>query len=76
MSGGVVGVIRTMPRRKSTQPRDRFDLRIEPDWLDRIERQADRIGVSVSAYIRMATSQRLELDEASDPTLKDKPRKS
>jgi hypothetical protein len=62
------------PRKKSS-PRDRIDLRAEPDWIARVQRQADRLGVPFSAYIRLRTTEALERDEASDPSLKPKPPK-
>lgn len=55
-----------MPARKP-DTRDRVDLRAEPAWIARIAAQADRLGISVSAYIRLATTERLEKDEASAP---------
>lgn len=54
------------PSQPST--RDRVDLRADPAWVARIERQAERLGISVSAYIRLATTKQLEADEASDPS--------
>jgi hypothetical protein len=48
----------------------RFEMRAEQDWLDRVERQASRFGLTVAAYIRLAASERVERDEASDPSLK------
>lgn len=50
-------------------PRSRVDLRADPEWVARIERQAKRLGITVSAYIKQATSRALESDEATDPTL-------
>lgn len=47
--------------------RDRIDLRAEPAWIARVERQARRLGTSLSAYIRQATTRQLEKDEQSDP---------
>lgn len=47
--------------------RDRFDLRIEPALRARIERQAARLGLSESAYIRLAVTKLLETDEATEP---------
>lgn len=47
--------------------RDRIDLRADPDWIVRVQKQADRFGVPLSAYIRQATTDRLEKDEATDP---------
>ncbi len=52
-------------------PRDRIDLRAGPAWIARVQRQAERLGMSLSAYIRMATTERVEEDEATDPKLKD-----
>lgn len=49
--------------------RDRVDMRAEPAWMARVERQAARLGISVTAYIKMATSRQLEIDEATDPEL-------
>jgi len=52
--------------------RDRLDLRIDPDLNARLASQAERFGVSVSAYVRQAAAERLERDEATDPRLKSK----
>jgi hypothetical protein len=54
-------------RRPADDGRDRVELRADPAWLARVQRQADRLGVSVSAYIRQATTRQLEADEATDP---------
>jgi hypothetical protein len=53
-----------MPRKKKPE-RDRIDLRAEPDWIDRVQGHADRMGVSLSAYIRLATSERMDRDDAA-----------
>jgi predicted HicB family RNase H-like nuclease len=53
-------------------PRGRFDLRAEPEWLARVEAQAKRHGLSMSAYIRQATTIQLEQDEQTDPRAKKK----
>jgi hypothetical protein len=50
--------------------RDRLDLRAEPAWIARVRRQADRFGMSISAYIRAKTTEALEKDEATDEPLK------
>ena len=51
--------------------RDRIDLRADPAWVARIERQAERFGINLSAYIREAVTIRLEADESTDPSLSD-----
>ena len=55
----------------STPARDRIDLRAEPAWIARIEKQAARFGTNLSAYIREAVTIKLESDEQSDPSLSD-----
>lgn len=52
-------------------PRDRIDLRADPAWVARVERQAKRLGISLSAYIRQATTRQLTQDEADDPALEE-----
>jgi predicted HicB family RNase H-like nuclease len=52
------------------ESRDRFDLRIEPSLRRRIERQAERLGINASAYLRLAVTLKLEADEASEPKKK------
>lgn len=59
--------------RRIPADRDRLDLRAEPAWVARVRRQADRFGMSISAYIRAKTTEALERDEATDESLK--PRK-
>lgn len=61
-------------RSRKAQPRDRFDLRVDPDWLARIVRQAERFGMPVAAYIRGGATEKLERDEATDPAAKPKAR--
>lgn len=47
--------------------RERIDLRADAEWIARVQRQADRHGLSLSAYIRRATTKELEQDEATEP---------
>ncbi len=62
-------------RRKDPEvaSRDRVNVRIDPHLLARIEQQAERHGLSVSAYLRMAAAAAVEADEATDPDLKKHP---
>lgn len=55
----------TMPRQKSEEPRTRIDLRAEHDWIVRVQEHADRVGLSLSSYIRLATSERMDRDDAA-----------
>jgi hypothetical protein len=49
--------------KKPVPGRDRVDLRAEPEWIARVQAQADRLGMALSAYIRMATTKEVERDE-------------
>lgn len=44
----------------------RFELRVDQEWLDRIERQASRFGLTTAAYIRQACQLKLEADEGTE----------
>jgi hypothetical protein len=55
------------PSEDVAHARDRVDLRADPAWVARIERQAARLGQSVSSYIRLAVTLKLEADEANEP---------
>ena len=63
----------SVARKKNDPPasRDRVDLRADPAWVARLERQADRLGITITAYVKQAVSRALEADEATDPTLRD-----
>lgn len=70
MSGSVTGypVAKHRPPPPDAQPtRDRIDLRGEPAWIARVQRQANRLGISLSDYIRQAVTLRVEEDEATEP---------
>lgn len=56
--------------KKKPAPRDRLDLRVDPDLVARIVAQAERFGLSVSAYVRQSVTEKLEEDEATDARLK------
>ena len=65
-----------MPRQDKQQAdqspeRDRIDLRAEPALVARARRQAVRLGISLSSYIRLAMVLKVEQDEATDPELAD-----
>jgi hypothetical protein len=49
--------------KKRKDGRQRIDLRAEQEWIARLEVLAKRFGLSVSAYIRLAVSERMERDE-------------
>jgi hypothetical protein len=62
-----------MGRKKPLPPEPqsaRFEMRVEADWLDRVAVVAKRFGLSTAAYIRLATTERMERDESKDADAK------
>jgi predicted HicB family RNase H-like nuclease len=50
--------------KKQPSERDRIDLRVDPILHARIKVQAERLNISVAAYIKQSISRQLERDEA------------
>jgi hypothetical protein len=53
--------------RRKEEPRGRIALRADPAWIARVQAQADRLGIGLSAYIRQAVTRQLERDESEEP---------
>jgi hypothetical protein len=51
------------PRQEPPDTRDRIDLRVTPAFRERAERIAESLGLSLSAYIRLAVSERMARDD-------------
>jgi hypothetical protein len=51
-----------------TSKTKRWNMRVEPEWSERIRAQAQRLGISGAAYVTMAVRERLEKDEATAAT--------
>lgn len=52
-----------------------FQIRSTRNWLDRVERHADALGLSAAAYIRMVVTQRMDQDGEPKPAPTRKPTK-
>jgi hypothetical protein len=57
------------PRKRPNPERDRIEIRADPEWIDRVVNAANRLGLSVSAYIRLAVNRMLG-EEFSEPHLR------
>jgi hypothetical protein len=56
-----MGTAADLVARKRPNPnRDLIQLRAEPEWIDEVNEEADRLGLSLSAYIRLAVNERME----------------
>jgi hypothetical protein len=54
-------------RRKENFDRERLELVADPKLIARASRQAERLGLSLSAYVRQAITRQVERDEADAP---------
>ena len=49
------------PRKKRVNPqRDRIEIRADPEWIDRVLKNADSLGLSISAYVRLAVNRLMQ----------------
>lgn len=74
MSNGTLTEPRTVPRRKPTPPPTttppdepvppfgRIELQAPPEWIEELDRVADAVGMSRSAYIRNACNRQMAAD--------------
>jgi hypothetical protein len=59
---------RHMPgRKKENFERGRVEFLAEPAWIERVVKVADRLGLSLSSYIRMVVTRDVEREEADRP---------
>ena len=56
-----------VPRKKQSFDSGRVEIRAEPEWIERVTAEADRLGLNLSAYIRLAVNERLDRTEAAEP---------
>jgi hypothetical protein len=47
-------------QKRSNPNRDLIQFRAPPAWIDRVNAEAERLGLSLSAYIRLCVNERLE----------------
>lgn len=52
--------------------RVRLVMQVDPLWLGRLQVQAERLGLTLAAYVSQAATRRLEGDEANDPNVQRK----
>jgi hypothetical protein len=54
-------------RKKRPNPqRDRIEIRSDPEWIDRVLRHANNLGLSISAYIRLAVNEKMQREREPD----------
>lgn len=57
-------------RNRADEERERIDLRASKGLVARARRQAQRLNMPLSVYIRQAMTRAVEQDEASDPEIR------
>jgi hypothetical protein len=45
----------------------KWNMRVTPEWVERVRAQAERLGLTAGAYVTMAVVERLERDEQTQP---------
>jgi hypothetical protein len=61
-----------LARKRLNFNRDRLELRADGKWIERVVQEADRLGLSLSAFVRMAINKELNRMEAESPRPKGK----
>jgi predicted DNA binding CopG/RHH family protein len=51
-----------MARRKKEEKTDRINLRVGGRWHEKVKTEADQLGLSVAAYLRLAANEKMERD--------------
>ncbi len=54
----------TMSRKKSSFDRGRIEFKAPPEWIERATHEGERLGLNLSAFIRMAVTQWMDRVEA------------
>jgi hypothetical protein len=54
------GILSVAPRKKENFDRERIEIRAEGQWIAKVTAEAERLGLSLSAYVRLAVNERLE----------------
>jgi hypothetical protein len=63
-----MGTTSTMaPKQRPNPARDRVELRADPEWIEKVLAASDRVGLSISAYIRLAVNRLMETPDFSPP---------
>jgi hypothetical protein len=52
--------VKEMARKRPNPKRDLIQLRADPEWIDKVDAEAERLGLSLSAYIRLAVNERMQ----------------
>jgi hypothetical protein len=56
----VVSAQEVAKRRKENFDRERIEVRAEAAWIAKVAAEAERLGLSLSAFIRLAVNERME----------------
>jgi hypothetical protein len=57
----------TLVRRLRGPNRELIQIRADPEWINRVDREAERLGLSLSASIRLVVNEQMER-MAPDPS--------
>ena len=54
-------------RKKENFDRGRVEFKADPEWIERVTREAERLGLNLSAFIRMVVTQYMDKIGAERP---------
>jgi hypothetical protein len=54
-------------RKKENFERGRVEFKADPEWIERVNAEAERIGLNLSSFIRMVMTQYMDKVEAERP---------
>lgn len=59
---------RQVGRKKESLDRERVEFRADPEWIERVNTEALRLGLNLSSFIRMIVTQHMDRveDERAD----------
>ena len=67
MNATLLGSPHMAGRKKENFDRGRVEFKATPEWTERATRAGERLGLSLSAFIRMVVTQYLDRMEAEQP---------
>jgi uncharacterized protein (DUF1778 family) len=58
-----------MARKKPSATNERFEMQVPPGWTDAVDKAAAAVGLSRSAYVRLAVARLMQQDKRESKDL-------
>lgn len=63
-------MVAVMEKKRKNPARDRIEIRADPEWIDRVNAAAEKVGLSISAFLRLAGNRLMSDPEFAPPVKK------